>query len=81
MGFVWVVCCLFFGVWRCFWVSFLSGLALSDAGWPPDGLNGMVHEFGSGRHCTREFRNGEDGKEFRERLTLPFPKTLKVRKP
>jgi hypothetical protein len=37
--------------------------------------------FGFERHHAREFRNGEDGKEFRERLTLPFPKTLKVRNP
>jgi hypothetical protein len=52
---------------------------LFDAGWPLDGLNETVHECGFGRQCVREFRNGEDGKEFRERLTLPFPKTLKVR--
>ena len=61
---------LFFVVWYCF-----------DTGWPLDGFNGMVHEFGSGRHRAREFRNGEYGKEFRERLTLPFPKTFKVRNP
>ena len=70
-----------FRVWRCFWVSFLSGPVLFDTGWPLDGLNGMVHEYGSRRHCAREFRNGEYGKEFRERLTLPFPKTLKARNP
>ena len=69
----------FFLVWRCFWVSFLCGQVLFESGWPLDGLNGMIHEFG--RHRAREFRNGEYGKEFRERLTLPFPKTLKARNP
>ena len=73
LGFVWVVFLFVHGVWGRFWVSFQYGLVLFDTGWPLDGLNGMEYELGFGRNLAHEYRNGEYGEEFRERLTLPFP--------